>query len=200
MPFSEHHKVDHPVSLYAATKKANGLMAHTYSHLFELPTTGLRFFTVYGPWDRPDMSQMLFASAILQGDPIKVFNQGNMLRDFTHIYDIVEGTVRVLDKPTTPNSSFIPEAPDPDISHAPYCIFNFGNSQPVPLLDYIHELENALGKTTAIDFLPMKAGDVPATAADTSELEQWAGFKPQTPLSKGLTEFASWFTMHYSRT
>lgn len=198
MPFSEHHNVDHPVSLYAATKKANELMAHTYSHLFGLPTTGLRFFTVYGPWGRPDMSPMLFATAILKGDPIKVFNHGNMLRDFTYIDDIVEGIVRVLDKSATPNSSFNPAAPDPATSHAPYRVFNIGNSQPVPLLDYIHELENALGKTTALDFLPMQAGDVPATAADTSELEQWIGFKPRTPLAKGLAEFAGWFMMYSS--
>lgn len=198
MPFSEHHNVDHPVSLYAATKKANELMAHTYSHLFGLHTTGLRFFTVYGPWGRPDMSPMLFATAILQGKPIKVFNHGNMLRDFTYIDDIVEGIVRVLDKPATPDPSFDPAAPDPSGSHAPYRIFNIGNSQPVSLLDYINIMEKALGKTAALDFLPMQAGDVPATAANTSELEQWVGFKPQTPLVHGLAQFASWFKAYYS--
>jgi len=198
MPFSEHHNVDHPVSLYAATKKANELMAHTYSHLFGLPTTGLRFFTVYGPWGRPDMSPMLFATAILQGKPIKVFNHGNMLRDFTYIDDIVEGIVRVLNKPATPDPSFEPAAPDPAGSHAPYRIFNIGNSQPVSLLEYINIMEKALGKTAELDLLPMQAGDVLATAANTRELEQWVGFKPQTPLVHGLAQFASWFKTYYS--
>ena len=196
-PFSEHHGVNHPVSLYAATKKANELMAHTYSHLFGLPTTGLRFFTVYGPWGRPDMSPMLFASAIMRGEPIKVFNHGNMLRDFTYIDDIVEGLVRVLGKPATPHPGFNPAAPDPATSHAPYRIFNIGNSQPVPLLDYIQALEQALGQSTSKEFLPMQPGDVVATAANTTELEHWVAFKPQTTLQQGLEKFADWFRTYH---
>lgn len=199
MPFSEHHSVDHPVSLYAATKKANELMAHTYSHLFGLPTTGLRFFTVYGPWGRPDMSPMLFATAIMQGEPIKVFNRGNMLRDFTYIDDIVEGIVRVLNKPATPTAGFNPAQPDPASSQAPYRIFNIGNSQPVPLLDYIHTLEQALGRSTSKEFLPMQPGDVVATAADTTELDQWVGFKPRTSLKLGLEKFAEWFHRYHQK-
>ena len=199
MPFSEHHRVDHPVSLYAATKKANELMAHTYSHLFGLATTGLRFFTVYGPWGRPDMSPMLFATAIMQGETIKVFNHGNMLRDFTYIDDIVEGIVRVLNKPATPTTGFNPAQPDPASSHAPYRIFNIGNSQPVPLLDYIHTLEQALGLNTSKELLPMQPGDVVATAADTTELEQWVGFKPRTSLKLGLEKFAEWFHRYHQK-
>lgn len=196
-PFSEHHSVDHPVSLYAATKKSNELMAHSYSHLFNLPTTGLRFFTVYGPWGRPDMSPMLFASAIMKDEPIKVFNYGNMLRDFTYIDDIVEGIVRVLAKPATPNQSFNSDRPDPASSQAPYRIFNIGNSQPVPLLDYIQALEDALGRSTRKELLPMQPGDVVATAADTTEIEKWVGFKPRTSLKQGLEKFAEWFLSYH---
>ena len=175
LPWSESHNVDHPVSLYAATKKANELMAHTYSHLYGLHTTGLRFFTVYGPWGRPDMSAMLFASAILQGKPIQVFNHGNMQRDFTYIDDIVEGTIRVLDRPTK------------------YAVFNIGNHQPVALLDYIAALERAFGKEAVLEMKPMQPGDVNATYADTSALRAAVGFAPSTPLDTGLARFAEWF-------
>jgi UDP-glucuronate 4-epimerase len=197
LPFSEHHNIDHPVSLYAATKKANELMAHTYSHLFGLPTTGLRFFTVYGPWGRPDMALFLFTRAILEGRPIDVFNQGQMVRDFTYIDDIVEGVIRVIDKPATPNAAFNPAAPDPATSNAPYRVFNIGNSQPTPLMDYISALETALGRTAQKNFLPMQPGDVPATSADTSELSAWVGFKPDTPVREGVRRFVAWYREHY---
>ena len=188
MPFSEHDSVDHPVSLYAATKKANELMAHTYSHLYKLPTTGLRFFTVYGPWGRPDMSPFLFADAILNNRSIKVFNHGEMMRDFTYIDDIVEGVVRVLDKPATPVIG----------STAPYRIFNIGNSQPEKLMDFIGMLERALGREAKKEFLPMQAGDVKATYADTSALESWVGFKPCTSLADGVVKFANWYKAYFS--
>jgi UDP-glucuronate 4-epimerase len=197
LPFSEHDSVDHPVSLYAATKKANELMAHTYSHLFRIPTTGLRFFTVYGPWGQPDMSPMLFARAILAGEPIDVFNHGRMERDFTYIDDIVEGVVRVLDKPATPSNDFDAALPDPASSNAPFRIFNIGNSQPTPLLDYIREIEQALGRKAAKNFLPLQPGDVVSTSADTSELEAWVGFRPHTPLRTGVQRFADWYRQHY---
>jgi len=193
MPFSEHHAVDHPVSLYAASKKANELMAHTYSHLFHLPTTGLRFFTVYGPWGRPDMALFLFTKAILEGSAIDVYNHGNMVRDFTYIDDIVEGVVRVLDKPATAHNGFDTAIPDPATSNAPYRVFNIGNSQPTPLLDYIGAIEKALGKTAIKNFLPMQPGDVPATSADTSELEKWVGFKPSTQVEEGVRRFVEWY-------
>ena len=170
MPFSEHHNIDHPISLYAATKKANELMAHTYSHLYGVPTTGLRFFTVYGPWGRPDMALFLFTKAILKGEAIPVFNKGQMVRDFTYIDDIVEGVIRVMDKPATPNADFDASFPDPATSAAPYRVFNIGNGRPVPLMDYISALEQALGMEAIKDFLPMQPGDVPATSADTREL------------------------------
>ena len=189
LPFSETDNVDHPVSLYAATKKANELMAHTYSHLYGLPTTGLRFFTVYGPWGRPDMAPFLFADAILNDKPIKVFNHGDMLRDFTYIDDIVEGVIRVLDKPATP-------MPQTNI-HAPYRLFNIGNNQPEKLLDFIGFLENAIGKTAQKEFLPMQAGDVKATFADTSALEAWVGFKPNSPLQTGVDKFVAWYRAFY---
>ncbi len=193
MPFSEQDNVDHPVSLYAATKKSNELMAHTYSHLYQLPTTGLRFFTVYGPWGRPDMSPFLFANAILSGKPIKVFNYGDMMRDFTYIDDIVEGVVRVLDKPA------VAEYPDADgiAAKAPYRIFNIGNSQPEKLMDFIGAMESALGKEAIKEFLPMQAGDVKATFADTSALEAWVGFKPATSLKQGVSNFVQWYTGFY---
>jgi UDP-glucuronate 4-epimerase len=193
LPFSEHDAVDHPVSLYAATKKANELMAHTYSHLFRIPTTGLRFFTVYGPWGRPDMSPMLFARAILAGDPIQVFNHGQMSRDFTYIDDIVEGLVRVLDKPSTADPAFNPMQPDAAVSNAPYRIFNIGNHTPTPLMDYIAALEVALGRSAIRQFLPMQPGDVPATAADTSALKAWVGFEPYTSVAEGVQRFVHWY-------
>jgi UDP-glucuronate 4-epimerase len=192
MPFSEQHPVNHPVSLYAATKKANELMAHTYSHLYDLPSTGLRFFTVYGPWGRPDMAPILFAKAILSGQPIKVFNQGQMQRDFTYIDDIVEGVIRCLNKPASPDPDFDPLDPNPATAAVPHRLFNIGNSQPTPLLRFIALLEEALGVEAIKDFQPMQPGDVIATAADTSALEAWVGFQPNTPLDQGLERLASW--------
>jgi UDP-glucuronate 4-epimerase len=197
LPFSEHDNVDHPVSLYAATKKANELMAHTYSHLYGLPTTGLRFFTVYGPWGRPDMSAFLFTEAILQGKPINIFNHGDMMRDFTYIDDIVEGVIRVLDKPATAIPHFDSSNPDPASGSAPYRVFNIGNSQPEKLMDFIQALEDALGKTAEKNYLPMQPGDVQATSADTSALENWVGFKPGTSLKKGVEKFVRWYTDFY---
>lgn len=198
LPFSEHHSVDHPVSLYAATKKANELMAHTYSHLFQIPTTGLRFFTVYGPWGRPDMALFLFTKAIREGRAIDVFNGGNMMRDFTFIDDIVEGVVRVVDKPATSSSTFDSSNPDAASGHAPYRVFNIGNSQPTPLMHYIVALESALGVEAKKNFLPMQPGDVPATSADTSELEAWVGFKPNTSVTVGVKRFVDWYREFYS--
>ena len=186
LPFSESDNVDHPVSLYAATKKANELMAHTYSHLFNVPTTGLRFFTVYGPWGRPDMALFLFTKAIIEGKPIKVFNHGDMLRDFTYIDDIVEGVIRVLDKVATPAES-----------SAPYRVFNIGNNQPVPLLDFIGCVESALGMKAQKELLPMQDGDVPATFADTQALNDWVGFAPATPLAHGVGRFVEWYRNYY---
>jgi UDP-glucuronate 4-epimerase len=197
LPFSEHHNIDHPVSLYAATKKANELMAHTYSHLFGLPTTGLRFFTVYGPWGRPDMAPMLFARAILAGEPIRVFNHGAMERDFTYIDDIVAGVIRCLDKPATANPNFDPLAPDPATAAAPHRLFNIGNSQPVPLLRFIEVLEQELGRAAIRDLQPLQPGDVPSTAADTRALEAWVGFRPTTPIEDGIARFAAWYRAHY---
>ena len=199
MPFSEHDNIDHPLSLYAATKKANELMAHTYSHLYNLPTTGLRFFTVYGPWGRPDMALFLFANAMLKGDPINVFNNGKMVRDFTFIDDIVEGVIRVLDKPATPDMKFDALHPDPATSNAPYRVFNIGNGNPTPLMDYIGALELALGVTAKKNFLPMQPGDVPATSADTSELGKWVGFQPDTKVAVGVQKFAEWYLSHYAK-
>ena len=193
MPFSEQDPVNHPVSLYAATKKANELMAHTYSHLYGLPATGLRFFTVYGPWGRPDMAPMLFAKAILAGEPIRVFNNGRMERDFTYINDIVEGVIRCLDKPATADPGFDPLHPDPATAAAPHRLFNIGNAQPVPLLQFIDLLEQALGRPAIRDLQPMQPGDVPATAADTTALAAWVGFRPSTPIKEGIGRFAAWF-------
>ena len=192
LPFSEQQGVDHPVSLYAASKKANELMAHTYTHLYQLPATGLRFFTVYGPWGRPDMALFLFTKAILAGEPIQVFNNGQMVRDFTYVDDIVESLLRVLDKPATPDPAFDPSQPDPSTSWAPHRIFNIGNSNPTPLMVYIEAIENALGITAIKEFLPLQPGDVPATAADTSALETWTGFKPNTPVRDGVARFVAW--------
>jgi len=193
MPFSEQQPVNHPVSLYAATKKANELMAHTYSHLYGLPATGLRFFTVYGPWGRPDMAPMLFARAILAGEPIQVFNQGRMQRDFTYIDDIAEGVIRCLDKPATADPGFDPLDPNPATAAVPHRLFNIGNSQPIPLLRFIEVLEAALGREAIRDLQPMQPGDVPATAADTRALEAWVGFRPSTPIETGVERFAGWY-------
>jgi len=195
MPFSEEDSVDHPVSLYAATKKANELMAHVYSHLYALPTTGLRFFTVYGPWGRPDMSPYLFIRAMLAGEPIKVFNHGEMLRDFTYVDDIVEGVVRVIDRPPTPGDASLLDSPA--TSTAPYRVYNIGNSQPVPLLEYIATFERALGVKAKLDLQPMQPGDVVATAADTSALERAVGFRPSTPLAVGVQRFVDWYRDFY---
>ncbi len=197
LPFSEHDNVDHPVSMYAATKKANELMAHTYSHLFGLPTTGLRFFTVYGPWGRPDMALFLFTRAILEDRAIDVFNHGLMVRDFTYIDDIVEGIVRTLDRPATPDAAFDAARPDPASSNAPYRVFNIGNAAPVPLMDFIDAIEKALGRTARKNFLPMQDGDVPATSADVSALAAWTGFSPGTPVDVGVQRFVDWYRDYY---
>ena len=197
MPFSEHHSVDHPVSLYAASKKANELMAHTYSHLYGLPATGLRFFTVYGPWGRPDMALFLFTKAILAGDPIQVFNNGQMVRDFTYIDDIIESLVRLLDKPAVSDSAFDAANPDPATSWASHRVFNIGNNQPTPLMVYIEAVEKALGIIAEKQFLPIQPGDVPATAADTSALEAWINFKPNTPVKDGVSRFVAWYREFY---
>ncbi len=193
MPYSEHDNVDHPVSLYAATKKANELMAHTYSHLFKLPTTGLRFFTVYGPWGRPDMAYFLFTKAILAGRPINVFNHGKMRRDFTYIDDITEGVVRVLDRTSQADPGFDRQTPDPATSWAPYRVFNIGNNQPVDLMVFIAALEQALGKTATKNFLPMQDGDVPATYADTTEIVREVGFSAGMPVDEGIRRFVDWY-------
>jgi UDP-glucuronate 4-epimerase len=197
LPFSEHQGVDHPVSLYAASKKANELMAHTYSHLYGLPATGLRFFTVYGPWGRPDMALFLFTRAMLAGEPIQVFNEGRMVRDFTYIDDIIESLLRVLDKPATPDPQFDAANPDPASSWAPHRVFNIGNSNPTPLLEYIEAIEAALGVQAEKQLLPMQPGDVPATAADTAALEAWTGFKPNTPVREGVARFVAWYREFY---
>ena len=198
LPFYEQQPVNHPVSLYAASKKANELMAHTYSHLYGLSATGLRFFTVYGPWGRPDMAPMLFARAILAGEPIKVFNHGKMQRDFTYIDDIVEGVLRCCDKPATANLDFDPLQPDPATAAAPHRVFNIGNSQPTELLRFIEVMEQALGREAIKDLQPMQLGDVVATAADTSALEQWVGFKPSTSIEKGVDAFARWYRDYFN--
>ncbi len=197
MPFSEHDSVDHPVSLYAATKKANELMAHTYSHLFNLPTTGLRFFTVYGPWGRPDMALFLFTKAILEGRPIDVFNHGNMQRDFTYIDDIVEGVIRVLDKNAAVNPKYDAILADPATSNAPYRVFNIGNNNPVQLLDFIGAIEDALGQKAEKRLLPLQDGDVPATYANTDLLNDWVGFVPGTSVHEGVGRFVTWYRDYY---
>ena len=199
MPFSVHHNVDHPLSLYAATKKANELMAHTYSHLYGLPTTGLRFFTVYGPWDRPDMALQKFAQAITKGETIKVFNYGNHRRDFTYIDDIVEGVIRILDRPAPPNPDWSSEKPDSATSSAPWRVYNIGNNNPVNLMDYISALEEALGKEAKKEFLPIQPGDVPDTYADVTDLVDQFGYKPATPVKEGIANFAKWFTEYYGK-
>ena len=197
MPFSEHDSVDHPVSMYAATKKANELMAHTYSHLFNLPTTGLRFFTVYGPWGRPDMALFLFTKAILEGKPIDVFNHGQMQRDFTFVDDIVEGVIRVLDRTAAPDAAYRPEQPDPGTSNAPFRVFNIGNHNPVPLLDFIACIEDAIGIKAQKNLLPLQDGDVPATSADVDALRDWVGFTPATDIRTGIGRFVAWYRDYY---
>ena len=196
-PFSEHDNVDHPLSLYAASKKANELMAHSYAHLFALPCTGLRFFTVYGPWGRPDMALFLFTKGILEGKPIPVFNRGQMVRDFTYIDDIVEGVIRVIDQPAAPNAEWSGDRPDPATSRAPYRIFNIGNNSPVELMRYIHVLEQELGREAILELLPMQDGDVPATVADVSELAAAVGFRPATPVEVGISRFVRWYREYY---
>jgi UDP-glucuronate 4-epimerase len=198
MPFSVHHNVDHPVSLYAASKKSNELMAHTYSYLYGIPTTGLRFFTVYGPWGRPDMALFLFTQAILEGKAIDVFNNGNMQRDFTYIDDIVEGVVRVIDSPPSGNPGWNGQSPDPGSSVAPYRVYNIGNSKPVKLLDFIEAIEEALGKKAVKNFLPLQPGDVPATWADVTDLENDLGYKPNTDIRVGVKRFVEWYRGYYS--
>lgn len=197
MPFSTHDNVNHPVSLYAATKKANELMAHSYSHLYNLPTTGLRFFTVYGPWDRPDMALQKFTKAILTGVPIQMFNNGNHRRDFTYIDDIVEGVIRVLDKPAQPNPDWNSDEPDPATSYAPWRIYNIGNNNPVELKDYVSALEAALGKEAEKEFLPLQAGDVEGTFADVDDLARDFDYKPSTTLEDGMSKFVEWYKSYY---
>jgi UDP-glucuronate 4-epimerase len=197
MPFRVGDTVDHPVSLYAATKKANELMAHTYSHLFRLPTTGLRFFTVYGPWGRPDMALFLFTRAILEGKPIQLFNNGRMRRDFTYIDDIVEGVIRVSDRPAGPDPQWSGDDPHPATSNAPYRLYNIGNHTPVELMDFIAVLEDALGKKAEKKLLPMQPGDVPATWADVDDLVRDADFKPATPIAEGVRRFVAWYRDFY---
>ena len=197
LPFSEHDNVDHPYSLYAATKKANELMAHSYAHLYGLACTGLRFFTVYGPWGRPDMALFLFTRGILAGRPIAVFNQGDMARDFTYVDDIVQGILRVIDHPAKANGEWRGDAPDPATSQAPYRVYNIGNNRPVKLLRYIEVLEDALGRKAVLDLQPMQKGDVPATMADVSALEQDVGYRPATSIEVGIPRFVEWYRNYY---
>lgn len=197
MPFSIHQNIDHPVSFYAATKKANELMAHTYSHLYNLPTTGLRFFTVYGPWGRPDMALFLFTKAILEGQPIKVFNHGKMRRDFTYIDDIVEGVFRTSENIASPNPNWSSDKPDPGTSKAPYRVYNIGNNEPVELNYFIETIEKAIGRQAVKEMLPMQPGDVPATYADIDDLANDVGFRPKTPIEKGVQNFVDWYREYY---
>jgi UDP-glucuronate 4-epimerase len=197
LPFAESDNVDHPVSLYAATKKSNELMAHTYSHLFGIPTTGLRFFTVYGPWGRPDMALFLFTRAIIAGEPVNVFNHGKMSRDFTYIDDIADGVVRALDRPAEADPAFDTIRPDPARSWAPYQVLNIGRHGPAGLLDYLDALESALGRKAQRRYLPMQPGDVAATYADTSALQEWTGFAPSTSIDEGITRFVAWYRDYY---
>lgn len=199
LPFSEQDNVDHPISLYAATKKANELMAHTYSHLYHLPTTGLRFFTVYGPWGRPDMALFRFTEGILNDQPIPVYNKGNMIRDFTYIDDIVEGLTRVLDQPATGDSDWTGLNPNPSTSAAPYRIYNIGNNRPVELMRYIDVLERCLGKQAKFELLPMQDGDVPATSADVTALESDFGYRPKITVDEGVARFVEWYLDYYGR-
>lgn len=197
MPFSEQHGVNHPLQFYAATKRANELMAHSYSHLFDLPTTGLRFFTVYGPWGRPDMALFKFTKNILEDKSIPVFNHGNHTRDFTYIDDIVEGVIRASDDIAQPNSEWNSDAPDPASSNAPFRLFNIGNNNPVKLIEYIEAIESALGKKADMELLPLQAGDVPDTYADSSALQAAVGYKPATPVKHGVAEFINWYKAYY---
>ncbi len=197
MPFSEHSGADHPLQFYAATKRANELMAHAYSNLFRLPTTGLRFFTVYGPWGRPDMAFFLFTKNILEGKPIQVFNNGDHSRDFTYVDDIAKGVIRASDQIAQPNEAWKSDAPDPATSNAPFRIFNIGNSVPVKLMQYIEEIEAAIGKESIKEMLPMQPGDVPATLADVSELQAHVGYKPTTPVRTGVRNFVQWYREYY---
>ena len=197
LPYSERDAVDHPISYYAATKKSNELMAHTYAHLYRIPVTGLRFFTVYGPWGRPDMALFKFTRAMLAGEAIDVNGEGRLVRDFTYIDDIVEGVLRVLDKPATPDPAYDPAAPNPSTSSAPYRIFNIGNSAPTVLMDYITALESALGITARKNMLPIQPGDMHSTAADTSALAAWVGFAPSTPVQTGVARFVNWYRGFY---
>ena len=197
MPFSEAQSTDHPMALYGATKKANEMMAHSYSNLYGLPTTGLRFFTVYGPWGRPDMALFLFTKAILEDQPIKIFNHGEMVRDFTYIDDIVESIVRLVGKPATADDAFDPKAPNSSTSSKPYRIFNIGNGQPIPLMAYVEAIEKALNKEAIKEFLPMQPGDVEVTSADATKLEDWVGFKPNTPVEDGVKKFIAWYRDYY---
>ncbi len=199
MPFSAHANVDHPISLYAASKKSNELMAHTYSYLYKLPTTGLRFFTVYGPWGRPDMALFLFTKAIMENKPIQVFNQGNMQRDFTYIDDIIEGVVRIMDVIPTPNKEWNGDHPDPGTSPAPYSIYNIGNNNTVKLMDFIEAIENTLGKKAIKEYLPLQPGDVPSTYADVDDLINATGFKPKTNIKDGIKNFISWYLDYYGK-
>ena len=196
-PFSEHQNADHPVSLYGATKKANEMMAHSYAHLYRLPVTGLRFFTVYGPWGRPDMALFKFTRGILAGEPIPVFNEGRMIRDFTYIDDVAEGVVRILDRVAGPDPKWDGDHPDPATSNAPYRIYNIGNNHPVELMTYISVLEHALGRKAKLDLLPMQAGDVPSTMADVSDLERATGFRPRTSVEEGIAQFVRWYRQYY---
>jgi UDP-glucuronate 4-epimerase len=197
MPFSEHHGVNHPLQFYAATKRANELMAHAYSHMFGLPTTGLRFFTVYGPWGRPDMALFLFTKNILEGKPIKVFNYGKHTRDFTYVDDIVEGVIRVSDKIAEPDSTWRAESPDPASSSAPFRLYNIGNNSPVQLDSYIEAIEHALGRKAERELLPLQKGDVPDTYADVSELMSAVNYKPATPVATGVARFVQWYREYY---
>ena len=197
MPFSEHRGADHPLQFYAATKRANELMAHAYSHLFGLPTTGLRFFTVYGPWGRPDMALFLFTKSILEGKPIKLFNHGQHSRDFTYVDDIVEGVVRVSDAPAAPNPGWSGDAPDPATSNAPFRIYNIGNNRPVQLLDYVAAIEEAVGRESIREYVPMQPGDVPDTWADVSDLEREMQYRPSTPVKDGVARFVNWYRSYY---
>lgn len=198
MPFSVHDNVDHPLSLYAATKKSNELMAHTYSHLYNLPTSGLRFFTVYGPWGRPDMALFMFTKAILNGDPINVFNHGNMMRDFTYIDDIVNGIFKVSNKVPTPNMEWSGLSPDPGTSMAPWKIYNIGNSNPVKLMDFIKAIEISTGKEAILNKMPMQPGDVPSTYADVESLKNDVGYMPTTDINEGVESFVKWYREYYS--
>lgn len=197
LPFSVHDNVDHPMSLYAATKKANELMAHTYSQLYDIPTTGLRFFTVYGPWGRPDMALFLFTQSIINGKPINVFNNGEMMRDFTYVDDIVESISRLIKKPAQPNPKWTGKKPDPGTSYAPYKIYNIGNNSPVNLMDFIEAIEEKIGKKASKNFMPIQAGDVPATYADVADLYRDIDFQPQTNIKDGIGKFIDWYVEYY---